>query len=504
MPYPITVVAVGADLQKEIEEISGALNSVQNEFEFLMLSPRLRSSAIYFSAEEYHAEEIFRLLRDMKNQARGHHPFWIAVVDQSLHSDTWKNLFGCSRAADGVAAITLHDHKHYVESFRPFLCYNLIHYAVLFACPSHESHLQTRDCFFDFKQQKADIKESLDSGNFCPQCKRTLWKHLSVEAIESVQRMVNAMKSLHANSKELLDAESYRNQTDVAIVTVTLDEHEAMLRHFASWRRMKGNKREYQFSRVKTRENRELGVAISRCPAQGHNAAQALVSNLITDLNPRWILLVGIAGGFPDHEFSLGDVLLARTVHDVTVGAAVEGRLPEFTTRSLSVHRKVENLLDSLSANTSLLGDWNGPQELGMSKPSETIPTDLKDERLYGAEAWRSKVLESLNQGFSAGFTNRNPRFVDRDIISGNTLLKDSKLAEILLTNHRKAAGVEMELGGSLYGAYYASTDPPPVLGIKGISDIIGYRRVPAWTDFACRSAASLAYTLIVSGLFSD
>jgi len=55
--------------------------------------------------------------------------------------------------------------------------------------------------------------------------------------------------------------------------------------------------------------------------------------------------------------------------------------------------------------------------------------------------------------------------------------------------------------GGVCRAARYAVYGQTRVLAIRGVSDIIGYKRAAEWTDFACRSAAAFADALIPSGL---
>ncbi|MFC4939565.1 MULTISPECIES: hypothetical protein [Bradyrhizobium] len=87
--------------------------------------------------------------------------------------------------------------------------------------------------------------------------------------------------------------------------------------------RAEGKNQYYEHARP--RDGDEIGVAITKSPEQGQIAAQATANNMIMELAPRWILLVGIAGGIPDAEYSLGDVVLSSRVYDFSVTAAFEG-----------------------------------------------------------------------------------------------------------------------------------------------------------------------------------
>jgi nucleoside phosphorylase len=43
-----------------------------------------------------------------------------------------------------------------------------------------------------------------------------------------------------------------------------------------------------------------------------------------------------------------------------------------------------------------------------------------------------------------------------------------------------------------------------PVLAIRGISDIVGWKRDEAWTLYACHTAAAYARMLIAAGVFDS
>jgi nucleoside phosphorylase len=79
----------------------------------------------------------------------------------------------------------------------------------------------------------------------------------------------------------------------------------------------------YSYAHVRTRRDQVLRVVVARTPAQGPGVAQAIASSIIADVWPRWILLVGIAGGIPSTDYSLGDVLLSQRLHDfLSLGGA--------------------------------------------------------------------------------------------------------------------------------------------------------------------------------------
>ena len=48
-------------------------------------------------------------------------------------------------------------------------------------------------------------------------------------------------------------------------------------------------------------------------------------------------------------------------------------------------------------------------------------------------------------------------------------------------------------------GIYTAAHGRTPFLAIRGISDIVGFKRHPDWTEYACRSAASFMRSFLLT-----
>lgn len=506
MSFTIEIISVGGDFDKIISETADGLNGVQNEFRFELVPKRLRKYAAGAIESHYMTRDVFDLLKKYRADAKGNRPHVIGVIDKRLASSgkpELVNLFASHDARDGVgeAVITLHDHQLFAESAELYLCYYFVRYALSFVCPKLKNHEDTRSCFFDRKLNKLDLKLSMDSGGLCANCKASLWQSFNDEINIGIQRMIRAMKSLRADSQEDIAASSLRGHVDIGIITIREDEFEAMLDRFQSRRHVKGTGSDYQYSRVQTQADEELRVVVARSPAQGQGAAQALASSMITDLAPRWIFVVGIAGGFPASEYTLGDVLLSQRMHDFAVSAATEGKPPEFQDMGGPMVLEVEKLVTGLKGMRSRLGQWSSKEFLGKSKPKVTPPTDTADTSLYGNDDWKNKVIDSLQAQFPASGAVRNPDFFAAVIIASNTLMKDTVLATLWRQTARHASGVEMELGGVCQAARYGADGPTRVLAIRGLSDIVGYKRSHEWTEYACRSAAAFADALIHSGL---
>ncbi|KJC60793.1 hypothetical protein UP10_11175 [Bradyrhizobium sp. LTSPM299] len=502
MLYHVEILSFGANLDAKIMDAISILNAVQKDFEFALAPERLRSFAYTFVREEYRSTEIWSRLEEYRADAKAPRPYVIAVVDQKLRSDRYRNLFGSHQAARGLAAITLRDWHFYADSHRSFLCYYFIRYALSFVAPSIKAHLETRDCFFDFKGHRRDLEKSLSSGRICEQHTEELNAALNPETKESVKKMISIMKAQHAKSNETLPAESLREATRIGIIAIRPDEFRAVLDHFPTRRRAEGKNQYYEHARIRPRDGDEIGVAITKSPEQGQIAAQATANNMIRELAPRWILLVGIAGGIPDAEYSLGDVVLSSRLHDFSVTAAFEGGTLAHQQQGGPAHIEVEKLLSHLSAMEKDFDKWNLVQSLGMERPIETVP-GAPDERYYGDAEWKASVHKSIKANFAGDAAHRLPHYVVAPTIASNTLVKDTALARQWGQSARHASAVEMELGGIYAAARHDGGGTTRVLAIRGLSDIVGYKRSPEWTAFACKTAASLAHSLIAAGLIN-
>lgn len=224
MAYHIEVISVGGAFDKDIEEAAQVVNGCQKEFVFAPPPERLRAEGASQVATSYATSDLWDFLRQYRAKAGGYRPFLVALVDKELHSATTGNLFGAHEAREGLAAFTLHDHGRFVESTRLYVTYYFIRYALSFVAPDLKSHRETRGCFFDYKQRKADIVESIDSGTFCEECRTTLWKALNLEGIAAVLKMASAMKSLRAKSQESIAAELLKGQVEIGIITMREDD----------------------------------------------------------------------------------------------------------------------------------------------------------------------------------------------------------------------------------------------------------------------------------------
>lgn len=192
MAYPIEILSVGGDLYPKIEKVVNILNSKQDEFIFLFPPPRVRNSGVSFKRSNYLKSEVFDFIENYREEVKGFRPYIIAIIDGYLEG----NIFGSSRSQDGIAFYTI-EGKKYLNSEFAYIAYYLIRYALAFIEPRAKTHKETRGCFFDYKGQKKDIKESVKTMGLCDEHMRLIQPKFTEEIYDSlILRLGKTVKNL--------------------------------------------------------------------------------------------------------------------------------------------------------------------------------------------------------------------------------------------------------------------------------------------------------------------
>ncbi len=329
------------------------------------------------------------------------------------------------------------------------------------------------------------------------------------EAARGVLRQLLASGGISTREVVEVDREKrspadLKGTIDFAVITIKEEELGAVLDQFnLSEPDLIRGARAYAVARIRQLTGDYATVAITRCPSQGNGVAQDVARDIIDELDPQWLLVVGIAGGLPASEFSLGDVVLASQVLDFSVEAVKAGRPPTFAVEGRVIHQEVENYVTMLRAHAGRLGKWN---ELTTTLPEggrvalELPRVDLSAANFYGSSEWQAAAKESLTR-----YTERSlkrPIAVAVPIGSSDRLIKNDEIIAVWTQVARQVRAVEMESAGVHIAARgrAPSRKDYPVLSIRGISDIIGFKRDEGWTRYACESAAAFANAFVRSG----
>ena len=192
----------------------------------------------------------------------------------------------------------------------------------------------------------------------------------------------------------------------------------------------------------------------------GRVNATTIAVDAIRRWRPRYVLLVGIAGGVASSGVSLGDVLVANQIVDYELQKLTNGE-PEIR---WNVHQVDPRLLTAAQ---------HFPADKCVSLIRTVRPSDGQPIRHIGPVATGDKVIA----------------------------------CEDILRQHKKGwhklLGVEMEAGGAASAAFQ-TPEPPGFFMVRAVSDFAdadkNSPRVAGWRAYACELAAAYAIALLKDG----
>jgi len=317
----------------------------------------------------------------------------------------------------------------------------------------------------------ADKRLADDAGKKDPEVANKLVRAYETHGLEAVNHLEEASLMTTA--------------ADIGIITIREDEFQAVLAAFpeSSGVVVGKSERHYNIRRADAGNGKTYRVAVVRLVEQGNGEAQAGARDLLEDLQPKMILVVGIAGGVPSDDFTLGDVVVATRINDYTVHVARQDEDSAFDISGGPLGRAVQAGVVNLGARHEMR-EWSGDLS-----PRPAI--DLAAVRTYGPDAWQKRVRASLDHHFGTGAA-RAPVFHPCAIGSSDALIKDADVLITWLETARRLCAVEMESAG----VYRATRERCAMLSIRGISDIVGLNRDDIrkeFTTYACITAAAFA-----------
>jgi WD40 repeat protein/nucleoside phosphorylase/tetratricopeptide (TPR) repeat protein len=273
-------------------------------------------------------------------------------------------------------------------------------------------------------------------------------------------------------------------KVDIGILTIRDDEFRAVLDAFPTKVGIhKGKSREYALRQADAGNSQHYTVAVLRQIEQGNGEAQDAARDLIDDLAPKLLLVIGIAGGLPSDDVKLGDVVLSTRIQDFTISAHKAGQAPTYAATGGPIAKELTAAIANLAAREDELGDWTA------ALPSQPDVQWTQAGQLYGPAEWQSDLRAKLEHHYGKSAEPRGPVYIAAPIASSDRLVKDPELVIPWLSTNRNLVAVEMESGG----VFRAARDRCPMLAIRGISDIVGLKRAETWTKYACVSAAAFA-----------
>ena len=183
----------------------------------------------------------------------------------------------------------------------------------------------------------------------------------------------------------------------------------------------------------------------------------------------------------------LGDVVLGTYILDFTLSAPNADGTTTYSIRSGIPEKVMTSLLEILPAIP--LAEWNSPNALVDKRPQEwSVPIPFETKRLE--KMWLPDIEEALQEMKN----RRQPVCVQGPIGSSDALIKNPERLLNLLPANRNLCAVEMEAAGVLS---VMSERHIPFLVVRGLSDVVGIKRLAVWTPYACATAAAYLMALL-------
>ena len=272
-------------------------------------------------------------------------------------------------------------------------------------------------------------------------------------------------------------------RVDVGILTIREDEFRAVLAAFPEkvGTGIHRGRREYAIRSASAGPSGTYTVAILRQAEQGNGEAQDAARDMIDDFGPSLLLVVGIAGGVPSDDFTLGDVVISTRIHEFSLEQRKFNEEASYSSAGGPIAKGLAAAIANLAAREGELGSWAD----GLPAP----PKVPQKPQTYGPEDWQESLKKKLKHHFPKGASGRKPLYTAGPIGSSDRLIKDPTVLLPWLSTARHLLAVEMESAG----VYRAARERCPMIAIRGISDLVGLHRQESWTKYACAAAANFA-----------
>ena len=292
------------------------------------------------------------------------------------------------------------------------------------------------------------------------------------ERDEQLQRLMRSLKRSQSkggtpkqatlSDEDVPTTPASTSTADFVIITALEEEREAVLNHLPGNQRIMPSAediRTYRFARVPVHfpdgSKGEYTVAVLSLISMGRVEASLATSDAIRRWSPRYVLMVGIAGGIGDEGVNVGDVLLSSQVIDYELQKLTD----EGESIRYSPHRADPRLLDAAQNMTN--SEWRA--QITVARPSEGQP-----RRLVGPVATGDKVVAR------------------------------KALLDKLRAAWPKLIGIEMEAGGAAAAAFQSARDPGFFM-VRGVSDLADAHKNDDWREYACDVAAAYTIALLKS-----
>jgi nucleoside phosphorylase len=276
---------------------------------------------------------------------------------------------------------------------------------------------------------------------------------------------------------------------DIAIVTIKREEYAAVLRHLESPENpdlgRKRNRFAWHVGRVRSQLEAKYTVVVAMAGTAGTNVAQSAVHATVEVFHPRYVLVVGIAGGLVSEKerngpvdswpMRKGDVVVSSVIYGYEYGKVDEGGFIPRHDLTYQVDSPILRAADILPIIDSKWSD-----SLQVERPASTVHAP----RVHTAPvASGDKVVDDPSADFFKAVWDSWPklRAVEMEGAGAAAAVKD-------IVDSGKPLGLAMIRGIS---------DIPTAPGDRGEESAGQTAERDQWTEYASETAATFTVQLI-------
>ncbi|WP_281774734.1 hypothetical protein [Methanobacterium formicicum] len=320
---------------------------------------------------------------------------------------------------------------------------DLLQKEIYYICPCENK--------FDFEE----VQQSLSLGDSieCSNCGSEINDQNEIIPVYRLKQD-KVLKIREKDSENESDKTKFQELDKILIgVVVALDiELDAVLNQF-SHRKFKQDSRTYYVGHIDSKIE-SYNIAVTRSSHPGNTPSAIVTKDLINDLNPKYIILIGIAAGYGDDGLKLGDVVVSDAIFDYDY-------TKEFDDKSLIRPR--------------------------------TYNSDHYLMECVKNFEWDCEIEVDCPDGSSS------PNVIVGHIATGNKVIASKYYKEKIKSIHDKIIAIEMESGGVADAAKQLK-NPIGILVIKGISDLGDEDKDDDWHEYSANAAAQFFADILRSG----
>ncbi len=289
------------------------------------------------------------------------------------------------------------------------------------------------------------------------------WKN---QITEKVRWLVRARRELLVEEKN-----TRQYDVDIAIITAVPVEQKAVLNLPLDWEEFNipFDSLTYHVAE-KAVGDKKLRLLLARQRIMGMPAAATTTTKVINYFNPRYVVMVGIAGGRKE-EVNIGDVIIASNSYDYGSG--------KWKTNEMTKELEFEADPDMITVSPEIMNI--------VSKDFTEILNELKEQ-------WRIDARQDIK---TVSNVHIGP------LASGAAVIQVPDILKNYIKPHaRKFKGIDMETYGVYYACREAFKPRPEFISIKSVSDYADSEKGDDYQKYGAFLSANIFYSLLEDGKF--